>query len=251
MREETPEPLTTFTGSIWRHSRRYVVPLPKNQVGLLLQDAKGRDSLYKVQLTVRPIPEIDFTGIMFKEISSKNADASEITLKAHELVEKAKKEIANVPSVAEITKLWKSGAKFILPITPDTAEVLLPKIDTASKYLEEAIKLLKVKEVLAELLKDNQEYQELKNKLDLWRLSRRLGIEPDEEITNAIERMKAIEQATLGQALELAEKKRSTYTLRLLEGWIERPLTIRVYRFQPKTPEEAISLYRKTPIRLD
>ncbi|ACX73607.1 hypothetical protein Metvu_1757 (plasmid) [Methanocaldococcus vulcanius M7] len=250
---ETPEPVTTFAGSIWRHSRRYVIPVPKNQLGLLLEDPLGRDRLYKIHISVRPIPEINTLELTLLDIGSeKVVDIANLSGKANELIDKARNLILGLPSVAEISKLWKSGNKFIFPITPDTAELILPKIEQASKKLEEAIKLLKVRDVLERLLDENQEYQELKDKLGVWRIIRELpGEDLPEDYQKTLERMKAIEREAISQAIEKARTMKGTYKLRLLEGWIERPLTIKIYRFQPRTPEEAISLYRKTPIRLD
>nr|WP_015243611.1 hypothetical protein [Thermococcus sp. AMT7]AFZ84296.1 hypothetical protein a7-8 [Thermococcus sp. AMT7] len=255
LENEKPEPLTTITASIWRHSRRYVIPIPKNQLALLLEDPLGRDRLYKLQISVRPIPEINTLELSLRDIGSEKVEIADLSGKADELINEAKKLISGLPNVTEISKLWKSGNKFIFPITPDTAELILPKIDQASKKLEEAIKLLKVRDVLERLLEENQEYQELKDKIGVWKLIKRLGptenLDLPEEYQKTLERMKAIEMEAINQAIEKAKTMKGTYKLRLLEGWIERPLAVKIYRFQPGTPEEAISLYRKTPIRLD
>jgi hypothetical protein len=252
LENENPEPVTTFAGSIWRHSRRYVIPIPKNQLGLLLEDPLGRDRLYKIHISVRPIPEINTLELTLRDIGSEKVDIANLSGKADELINEARNLILGLPSVAEISKLWKSGNKFIFPITPDTAELILPKIEQASKKLEEAIKLLKVRDVLERLLDENQEYQELEDKIGVWKLIRELPEENlPEDYQKTLERMKAIEREAISQAIEKARTMKGTYKLRLLEGWIERPLTIKIYCFQPRTSEEAISLYRKTPIRLD
>ena len=233
---EEPKPII-YTANVWRTGGKWIIPIPKHLLPLL-----KKNTLYKLEITIRECPiNLNIKGKghakYWEVLATSTAEREE--------------------QYTEITKIWKLGNKYGFPIRREIADLLVPKIREIKTKVKEAVELSKIERAKEKLLKENEEYQKLKEELELINRSRLVALlefmeeEPNRDKEEIEKKMKEIEEKATKEAPKKAKTLKPNYDELQLLAWAKRPLKVKVTLFEVKDPEEAIELYRKAPFGLD
>lgn len=217
--------IVRFYSTIWQHSRKWAIPIPKSVRKLIDQN-----QLYKIEIRFTR-PENRWLHDKLGMILLNNTDPYE--------------------SYVEITKVWKSGNRMLFPITMNTARQLVPKLQKLREAVDIIIEEAIIQEAIDYLLKKDPEYRKLQRKL--------IGFESEYDLSSRMRQYKSTEK----KIKELREKYRAkaeelvkqgfkpSLNIELTKDWIKRPLLITATRYTPKNEREAIAIYRRAPIPAD
>lgn len=214
-----------FLSTIWRHSRKWAIPIPKGTRELL-----DPNQLYEIEIRfTRPRDrylEERLGGILRK---------------------------IDWDTYREVTKIWQSGNRRLFPITPNTAQRLVPKLQELKEATELIIEEITIEEAINYLIKKDPRYKELKR--ELYRL-KALDFPMDKDIR----KMEKIEKAIVElmdeyrpKAEELVAKGEFKPGTKVAwaKGWIKAPLLIIASPYKVEDHRKAIALYKRAPMPLD
>ena len=217
------EPVT-FYSTVWRHSRRWAIPIPKGVRELL-----DPNQLYKITITFTK-PEDSYLRNRLENILSR-------------LV---------WDSYVEVTKVWKSGNRRLFPITKNTARQLVPKLQELKEFTEDIIREAVIEEAIDYLIKDDPKYKKLK--LEFYTLKNLNFPTPRD-----LKEMKKVERAIQELKEEYRPKAEKLVEegfkpgpeIEFIEEWIKAPLLITATPYYVENERKAIALYKRAPMPLN
>ena len=223
MRELEP---VKFYSTVWRHSRRWAIPIPKGVRELL-----DPNQLYKIRITFTT-PEDSYLKNRLSGILSS----------------------LEWKSYVEVTKAWKSGNRRLFPITKNTARQLVPKLQELKEATEEIIREATIEEAIDYLIKDDPKYRELKRKLisskgRLWDYLTEADIKKQERIKEEIAKLKEEYRPKAEKLVE--EGFKPGPEIEFIEEWIKAPLLIEATPYYVENERKAIALYKRAPMPLN
>lgn len=214
-----------FTSTVWRHSRKWAIPIPKGTRELL-----DPNQLYKITIEFTRPPDSRLNTFLEYQLNKLSFER-----------------------YVEVTKVWKSGNRRLFPITTNTALRLVPKLQELKEATDLIIEEATIQDAIDYLLKDNPRYKELKRKIlnphgRLWYMA----TEKDrKELKKYQEELNQLREEYRDKARELIEQGfKPGRDVELLKAWIQNPLLITAVPYETKDEREAIALYKRAPIPL-
>ena len=216
-----------FYSTVWRHSRKWAIPIPKG-----VKELVNSNQLYIIRIT----------------FSSPN----DWTMRAQ-----IGRFLTNVEYEVykEVTKVWKSGKRLLFPITINTARQLVPKLQELREATETIIEEATIQEAIDYLLKTDPQYRELKKQLIILEREEYYSLNGHqrrkiESIKKKIEKLRE-EYRSKAEELVREEGFKPSPKIELLKDWIKNPLYIKASPYQAEDEREAIALYRRAPMPLN
>lgn len=214
-----------FTSTVWRHSRKWAIPIPKG-----IRELLDPNQLYKITIEFTQPPDNRLNKFLEYQLNKLSFER-----------------------YVEVTKVWKSGNRRLFPITTNTALRLVPKLQELKEATDLIIEEATIQDAIDYLLRDNPRYRELKMKT-LNPQGRLWYMVTDEDRKNQKkyqEELNKLREEYRDKAKELIKQGiKPGRDVELLKSWIQNPLLITAVPYETKDEREAIALYKRAPIPL-
>jgi len=222
-----------FYSTVWRHSRRWAIPIPKGVRELL-----DPNQLYKIRITFTTPPDSYLKDQLSRIISSLKWE-----------------------SYVEVTKIWKSGNRRLFPITKNTAMRLVPQLQELKEATDLIIEEATIQEALTYILQNDPRYKKLKRELITHERKRNgriwdvIPIEAQDSIEQEIKKIKKeiakLREKYRAKAEELVKTGfRPGPEIEFIEEWVKTPLLIEATPYNVDNERKAIALYKRAPMPL-
>jgi hypothetical protein len=224
-KEAGKENTIPFLSTVWRHSRKWAIPIPKGTRELL-----DPNQLYKIRISFTT-PEDSHLDDLVREIFSG----------------------VGLKSYVEVTKVWKSGNRRLFPITKSTARQLVPKLQKLRENAEIILREATIQKAIDYLIKEDPRYKELRREIvrvngPLWDI---LTPEQKEEQQKLREALAKLREEYRPKAEKLVEEGfKADPELEFIKEWIKAPLLIEATPYEVENERKAIALYKRAPILL-
>lgn len=214
-----------FLSTVWRHSRKWAIPIPKGTRELL-----DPNQLYKITIEFTKPPDNRLNKFLEYQLSKLSFER-----------------------YVEVTKVWKSGKRRLFPITKNTALRLVPKLQELREATDLIIEEATIQDAIDYLIRDDPRYKELKRKIlnPSGRLWYNMTEKDRKQQEKYREELNKLREEYRDRAKELIEEGfKPGRDVELLKEWIKNPLLITAVPYEAKSEREAIALYKRAPIPL-